>query len=165
MNQFLVILCAAYFIFYTPVFATEFTSANFKVLDSVIKPAAGFSTSSAFQLWQSIGQEAIGLSDSVSFGLRGGFLYFLAPAAPAAPPSQVTPPGGGGGQLVFKFPPIISKAVSVCDFNDDGACDIVDLSILLYYLTQPLVERYDLNNDGRIGLIDISILFYYWTSE
>lgn len=64
--------------------ATDFSSTNFIIKDPVITPGAGFSTSTSFQLWSSLGQEAIGLSTTTSFGLQGGFLYFLGvPLAPS----------------------------------------------------------------------------------
>ncbi len=57
--------------------ATDFSSSNFIIKDPVIKPGAGFATSTSFQVWGSLGQEAIGLSTTTAFGLRSGFLYFL----------------------------------------------------------------------------------------
>jgi hypothetical protein len=57
-----------------------------------------------------------------------------------------------------------AKILRTCDFNSDGRCDIVDLSILLFYENQPMPQaaRYDLNDDGVIDILDISIFFYYW---
>ena len=107
----------------------------------------------------------------------------------APPPSTSTPPGGGGGSVwygagsstggqpfpggngfqIFPPPPpqqsLPAKILRICDFNGDNACGIVDLSILLYYMGQPMPQaaRYDLNNDGVIDVADISILFYYWS--
>ncbi|KKU94173.1 MAG: hypothetical protein UY26_C0003G0324 [Candidatus Jorgensenbacteria bacterium GW2011_GWA1_48_13] len=140
--------------------ATDFSSNNFTVKDPVIKPGAGFATSTSFQLWSSLGQEAIGLSDATSFVLKSGFLYFPAPAAGVA-----TPTGPieriGGGLPIFYLPPIVAEG---CDFSGDGRCDIIDFSILLYYLDQtgPTIAPYDLNNDGKLDIVDISILLFYW---
>ena len=57
------------------------------------------------------------------------------------------------------------KILKLIDFNDDGRCDIIDLSILLFYYDQsgPTVKRYDLNNNGVVNFIDVSVLLYYWT--
>jgi len=64
--------------------ATNFSSSNFIIKDPVIKIGGVFATSTSFQLWSSLGQEAIGISTITDFGLRGGFLYFLgAPLAPS----------------------------------------------------------------------------------
>ena len=64
--------------------ATNFSSPNFIVKDPVIKIGGVFATSTSFQLWSSLGQEAIGISTTTDFGLRGGFLYFVgAPQAPS----------------------------------------------------------------------------------
>jgi hypothetical protein len=103
-------------------------------------------------------------------------------------PSSGTPPGGGsswygplpGGPTgmttsvpgigigIFPPPPpqqeLPSKILRICDFSGDNRCNIVDLSILLYWAEQPMPQaaRYDLNNDGVIDVVDISVLFYYW---
>jgi len=128
--------------------ATDFTSTNFIVKDPVIEPGAGFSTSTNFRLWSSIGQDAIGLSATTSFGLRGGFLYFPAVAAP--PPSPPPPPPTGGAGFVLPLPPVpeipillippvpppppeIIKMLLICDFNFDELCNIIDFSIILFY--------------------------------
>lgn len=84
------------------------------------------------------------------------------------PPPSITPPSGGGGGEVFlplirlskKLPP----GQAACDFQGDGKCNVIDLSILLYFMDKPIQisGRYDLNGDGKIDLKDISILFYYW---
>ncbi len=67
---------------------------------------------------------------------------------------------GGGGGSIFAEP----KLFKSCDFNGDGFCNIIDLSIMLFYFDKPMptASRYDLNNDKRVDIIDISILLYYW---
>lgn len=81
----------------------------------------------------------------------------------------VVVPGGGGGTAVITMPrlpqrPEVTKIINVCDLNADNRCDLMDLSILLYYFDRPVPpgSRYDYNQDGKVDLIDISILFYYW---
>ena len=73
-------------------------------------------------------------------------------------------PGGGGGGYSAHPVKIPEKAIKLCDFNGDKKCNIVDLSIMLFYFNKPVPNgsRYDLNGDGKINLVDVSILFYYW---
>jgi hypothetical protein len=154
--------------------ATDFSSSNFTVKDPVLKIGGGFSTSTNFQAWSSIGQEAIGLSSTTIFGLQGGFLYFPAVSVITATTSSPIVLGGGGGSsiiilatsvLPIKIPEIISKIKKTCDFNNDKKCDLVDLSIILYYYgkTGPQISQYDLNKNNKVDFSDVSILFYYWT--
>lgn len=108
---------------------------------------------------------------SVSDFSGGSFALFAAPAAeeeavPSAPlPGQFTLP-----VPVIKVPPkappeIPAEACAIADFNCDSKVNIRDLSILLYFWTQPyeIAEPYDLNEDGKIDIRDVSILLYYWT--
>ena len=76
----------------------------------------------------------------------------------------VGPGGGGGGIYTPKLIKVPEKAVKLCDFNGDKKCNIVDLSIMLFYFNKLVSKdsRYDLNSDGKINLVDVSILFYYW---
>ncbi|MEK7630080.1 MAG: dockerin type I domain-containing protein [Patescibacteria group bacterium] len=150
-------------IFFLPFFvrATDFTSPGFIIRDPVIKLGAGFSTSSGFQLWSSIGQEVIGISSGTTFILQSGFLYFPLPTTTTAQPVNLPPPSAGGG-----LPPsLLKKIVLSSDFNNDGHVDLIDLSIILYFYGQNgrKIARYDLNGDGTVNFIDVSILFYYWT--
>lgn len=70
------------FLFYDKVFADEFTSSSYKVIDPVIAPA-GFSTSTNFQLSGSISETAVGTSSSASYNLGAGFLRFPSANNPA----------------------------------------------------------------------------------
>lgn len=140
--------------------ATDFTSQNFMVKDPVVKLGAGFSTSTGFQLFSSLGQDAIGRSSGEDFILQSGFLYFSAPISVVVSTSPAP--------IIFYAGDRPKKPVippGLCDFNNDGKCDIVDLSIILFYYgkTGREITPYDLNKDGKIDLIDISILFYYWS--
>ena len=67
--------------------------------------------------------------------------------------------GSGGGGVSTN-----NTAAKITDFNSDGRVNILDLSILLYFIEQPslAISHYDLNKDNKIDFIDISILFYYW---
>src|SRR3989344_4614902 len=84
--------------------------------------------------------------------------------------------GGGGivGLLGTTSPLIILPALPVpgkkrtfqhnpSDFNNDFTVDIIDLSILLYFLDEPRAEggRFDLNSDSIIDLVVVSIMFYF----
>ena len=149
-------------------FATDFSSANFTVKDPVVVPGAGFSTSTSFRLWSSIGQESIGIATTTSFIIKAGFLYFpgavqIVTPATSAPPQVIIVPPGGAIFLPKKVPPL--RIIALCDFNDDGSCNIIDLSILLYYYHRsgPEIRRYDLSQNGQVDVFDISILLYYWT--
>jgi hypothetical protein len=53
----------------------------------------------------------------------------------------------------------------IADINCDGAVDLVDFSILLFYWesTNPDNPRADINSDGPVDIIDFSIMMFYWT--
>ncbi len=155
------------------------TSTSFN-LEGILNQGGGFSTSSGFRSEGSIGDGVgTGISTSTSFILKGGFLNFLQPAAPAAPAPTPTPTptpspgsgGGGGGGTGFILPPIIREGpipegiINACDFSGDGRCNIIDLSILLFYYQredEPAL-RFDLNRKGIVDFPDISIMMFYWT--
>jgi len=142
--------------------AEDYSSTNFILRDPVITIEGGRSTSAGFEYFSSSGQIAPGESTSAGFILRAGFLYF-----PASTSASSDSGGGGsvsGGYAVPISSEIIKQAISVCDFNKDGRCDIVDFSILLYYFDRSglQIRPYDLNYDGQINLIDFSILLFYW---
>ena len=154
--------------------ATDYSSTNFTVKDPVIIPGAGYQTSATYKLWSSLGQGAIGLSTTSTFGLKGGFLYFPAASATVTPTPTPTPSPSGGGdsgtvsttRLIPTRPPELGGGL-ICDFNNDNRCTIIDFSILLTYFGKPITDteaRYDLNNDRRIDIVDVSILLFYWTS-
>ena len=73
---------------------------------------------------------------------------------------------GGGGGGVYSIVPGLGLECKIADFNCDEHVNILDLSILLYYIENPSssIARYDLNQDSILGFTDISILFYYWDS-
>ena len=60
----------------------EFSGSSLKVIDPVLAPA-GFSTSSGYQLFGSIGELALGTSTASSFGLNPGFLFYPFVTTPA----------------------------------------------------------------------------------
>ena len=51
------------------------------------------------------------------------------------------------------------------DLNFDGAINIVDFSILMYFWHTTLPENIcaDINRDGIVNLVDFSIMMYQWT--
>ncbi|MEK7464461.1 MAG: dockerin type I domain-containing protein [Patescibacteria group bacterium] len=155
------LLIILFFSVTTRVGATDFTSQNFMIKDPVINVGAGFSTSSGFQLFSSLGQEAIGFSSGQDFILQSGFLYFSTPISVVVSTS-VPPVIVYAGDKPQK--PKVIPSPGLCDFNKDGKCNIVDLSILLFHYGKAgsQITPYDLNKDGKIDLIDISILLYYW---
>src|SRR3989344_3173356 len=60
------------------------------------------------------------------------------------------------------------KEISICpdrgDFNNDCLVDIIDLSILIFWIDQPAPPiGLDLRKDGIIDIADFSVLTYYWT--
>lgn len=147
----------------------ESTSTSFKSTDQNVSETGGNTTSTDFRLYQNVGQTSVGESTSTNFKIRAGVLYWTVPTPAPAPTPTPTPtptpsPGGGGAPPPpTKIPPGLLPPPT-CDFNNDGLCNIVDLSILLFWYgkTGPEIVRYDLNIDGRIDLKDISILFYHW---
>lgn len=62
--------------------AVDFTSSNFILRDPVILSGAGYSSSSSFKFFGSLGQTAIGASASGGFIERSGFLYFSVVTSP-----------------------------------------------------------------------------------
>lgn len=90
-------------------------------------------------------------------------------AAPSGAAPAPAPSGGGGIVSIFPFlrpqEPEIVRILKLCDFNGDGKCNIVDFSIMLYYMNKPIsvASRYDLNSDNVIDIVDISILLFYWS--
>jgi hypothetical protein len=144
------------------VLAADYSSTNFMVKDPVITPGSGYASSSLYTLWSVLGEPAIGISESGTFMLKGGFLYFPAPASATTTSPTVSVP------FPVDYGPSVVRVVPVstaCDFNGNGACGIADLSILLYYYGKSgsSVVRYDLSRNGTVDFPDISILFYYWT--
>ena len=155
------------------------TSTSFKIKRGLIDVGSGHATSTSYEAEGSVGQPATGISTSTSFILKGGFLYFSTtsqatsapPAAPPAPPPSVTIPGAGGFILPPSalppelIPPLSPEAISLCDFNGDGRCNLIDLSIMLFYYDKfgPQIVRYDFNRSSRVDFPDVSILMFYWT--
>ena len=145
--------------------ADQATSTSFKIETGVIDVGGSQATSSGFNLRTSLGQPGTGISTSTSFLLRGGFLNFplivvVAPVATSAPSGTSNLSVGGG-----PGPEEILRALVKCDLNSDTRCNIIDLSIMLFYYdrTGAAISRYDLNGNGRIDFPDISIIMYYWT--
>jgi len=68
---FLVFACAVF-----AVHADEYVGTSLKILDPVIVPASGYSTSTDFSLWSTVAQVSIGTSSSSGFNVRSGFEYF-----------------------------------------------------------------------------------------
>lgn len=62
--------------------AADFTSSSFIVRDPVILSGSGYSSSSSFKFFGSLGQTAIGASASGGFIERSGFLYFAVVSNP-----------------------------------------------------------------------------------
>lgn len=92
--------------------------------------------------------------------------------------------GGGGGitgsvgfiifpkiiETLKPFPDIVFGPVpKFCsrraDLNCDGAVNIIDFSILIYWFDRlPVPERVDLNRDGKVDIADFSVMAFYWTN-
>jgi len=159
------------------VYADLATSTNFVIERGVIDTGGGEATSTSFRSRSSIGQPGTGISSSTSFILRGGFLYFAegAPAvstsvstttvpAPAPAPSAGTSgPYPIAGLRPHRAP--TPEQINVCDFNADKRCNIIDLSIMLFYYQQTgrTIARYDLDSNGIVDFRDVSVLMFYWT--
>ncbi len=159
------------------------SSTSFKASDQNVSDIGGNTISTSFRLYQNAGQTSVGESSSTNFKVRAGVLYWDALiATPTPTPASVDSGGGGGGgggnvygatptpgtsgvtstPIVFTSPGV--PGAPTCDFNHDGFCNIIDLSILLYWYgkTGNQIIPYDLNRDRSIDLKDISILFYHW---
>jgi len=153
-------------------FATDYSSASFKVSNPVIEELGGISNSTSFRLLGSIPFIEPRRSTSTS--------YINIPAFPAFPGSTTTvstatPPtggGGGGGGGVAPDPSkpkpkLTDKNFLRVDFNRDGFVNFIDFSILLYYFdkTGSIIIPFDLNEDGLVDMVDISIFMYYWDGK
>ncbi len=153
--------------------ATEFTSANFRVLDPVMHSASSPQMSSPnFRLIGTVGQVAIGTSSSPSslYKVASGFLYFPGPVdliavgtAPA-PASSIVIVGGEGGKLFERLllkgeiPPPCAPP----DLSCNGRVDLVDMSIFLHLLLRGETNIVDFNHDQKVDLADVSVLFFAW---
>ena len=181
-------LCTAY-ILPAAVFATTYDSSHFSVLDPVINNAAGRQTSLTYIELQSVGQNAIGISDSSHFILKSGFLYFANPAAGGSTGGTTGSGGGGQGNVPLFILPFFGKPIPVppipqkeidhiisnlpCkeghkrqDLNCDGVVGIIDFSIFLYLSDHPRPDNpADFNNDKTIDVLDLSILFSAWDEK
>lgn len=82
-------------------------------------------------------------------------------AIPTNPGLNQNEGGGSGLGRILNIAGICSENKS--DLNGDGKVDLIDLSILLYYLNRPDGPRFDCNGDDKVDFVDISILFYHWT--
>ena len=153
--------------FFYPAYGDYATSTNFTIERAVIDVGGEFSTSSGFRERSSIGQPATGISTSTSFILKGGFLYFVEPAAaPTTTPQPTTIiVGAGGGGRFIPATPTPEEILRLCDFNGDRRCNLIDLSIMLFHYERAGAEiaRYDLLRDDRVDFADVSVLMYYWT--
>lgn len=63
--------------------------------------------------------------------------------------SQAVAGGSGGG---------VHVVAERSDFNDDGAVDLADVSILMVKMLSPYEERFDINADRQVNIEDLSIL-------
>ncbi|KKW16571.1 MAG: hypothetical protein UY56_C0014G0006 [Parcubacteria group bacterium GW2011_GWA1_50_14] len=169
-------LLISFFVLFLPAVgkADLATSTNFILERGVIDTGGSHATSSGYGLETSIGQPGTGISSSTSFILRGGFLNFSVsvPSAATTTPTSTATTSAPGGNTGFSAPgapatpPVItSEIIKACDFNDDSRCNIVDLSIMLYFYEERgvAIARYDLNLNLAVDFPDVSVLMYYWT--
>lgn len=68
--------------FFSSAHAEEFTSTNFVDQNPVILTNGGRSTSASFEVISGSGQEAVGESNSATFGYHSGFFYFPLVSSP-----------------------------------------------------------------------------------
>lgn len=67
-----------------------------------------------------------------------------------------------GEKTIFAEP--TKKLPDKADLNGDGKINLVDFSILLYWLERAdFPPEIDLSKDGKIDFIDFSIIAFYWT--
>lgn len=124
---------------------------------------------SSSSVWQEISGVILDtISKRVSFSTKQFNSSFAILASPVSAPE--VPSGKAGGPSSIQPRPLLlglplKPDVNKCDFNDDGRCNIQDLSIMLYWWnkTGPEMARYDLKQDGIIDIADVSVLLYNWT--
>lgn len=67
-----------------------------------------------------------------------------------------------GTQTVFKKR--MPEYPLIADFSKDGRVDLIDFSIVIYWLGRPNPPaEVDLDGNGQIDLVDFSIMAYWWT--
>ncbi len=66
------------------------------------------------------------------------------------------------GEVTILVPPGLGCR-GPADFNCDGRVNLIDFSILIFWIAQSPPSTIDLSADGTINLTDVSILVYYWT--
>jgi len=68
-------------------------------------------------------------------------------------------------EVVGDEEPDVCDGMAIADINCDGAVDLIDFSILLFYWesTDPANPRADINTDGIVDIIDFSIMMFYWS--
>lgn len=139
--------------------SADFTSTSFELENPINFLEGGQSSSSSFQYISATGQVTQGQSTSSTFAQNAGFLYF---PAVSTTPVDVGGGGGGGGREG-----LILDGCRIADFNCDTRVNIFDLSILLYYVAQPIptIDPYDLSKDTKVDFVDTSIVFYYWDTD
>lgn len=136
--------------------ATNFSSTNFTVKDPVIAGGAGYATSTSFRLWSSVSQLGIGTSSATTFGLRAGFLYFPAEAAPTPTPTP-TPSPSEGGPLIQRTGGILFGSQYLIPFQPVPPAVRPPRPGEPLLVRLPCNRRSDLNCDGKIDLQDFSI--------
>jgi hypothetical protein len=137
--------------------AGDISSSHFIVRDPVIGTGGGYGSSGSFQFFGAGNPSFSQVGSSGSFLGHYGFLYY--PGTTVTPTPTPTPGGGGGGIPV--------NLCRIADLNCDGAVNLLDLSILLYFTDhqEQKITQYDLNADGKLTLMDISVMFYYWDNS
>lgn len=68
----------------------------------------------------------------------------------------------GGLQSINSNTETFDVSCGVADLDCNGAVDLVDFSILMYYWGTDNATA-DINNDNIVDLTDFSIMMYYWT--
>jgi hypothetical protein len=106
-RQFTVLFMAVVFLLCHSALADDYSSTNFTVQDPVVTGGTDKSTSSSFNLGQSVSQVAIGKSTSTSFQLLSGFQYFFA----ASPNVLSASAGNGQVNLSWTLPALFNGAV------------------------------------------------------
>lgn len=93
--------------------------------------------------------------------------FYIPPEIITVFPPEFPPP------IVIK-PPVIppgcipgQNGISPADLNCDGRVNLIDFSILLYFLPRPIENSRpaDINRDNTVNLADLSIMFSEWTER
>ena len=109
-------------------------------------------------------------SDGAQFRSQAGFVALLGGESPESPPGAQPPeepPSPGGGGIIQQRATAIAAAAMCAgaDFNTDGAVDVLDFAVLVFFWGTGPAENpcVDINGSGVVDLVDFGSFVFAWT--